>query len=370
MPIRSLLLLATPLLAAPAAAELRQSFDVAVPQPPAPVTVEGRDQLVYELHLTQFGDRPATLRGVTVVNGDSGTELARFAGAALAGRTQVVGGAETIPPGGRAIVYIELDRPKGATPRRLRHRIDYTIDGRGTEARLTVPDVLVDARAPAVIGPPLAGGPWVAIHHPDWPRGHRRVVYAIDGRARIPGRFAIDWVRADAAGRIARGDPDHTDAALGYGAPVLAVADGVVAAVRDDVRESATVSGNPAHPLEEAAGNFVALEIGPGRYAIYEHLKPGSLAVRPGERVRRGAVLAALGFTGDSTGPHLHFHVADRPEPLGGEGLPFAIDRFRLEGRYRDLGQFGTARWEVLKGLAHEREAERPAPNSVVRFER
>ncbi|AHE56893.1 M23 family metallopeptidase [Sphingomonas sanxanigenens] len=364
MAIRPLLLLASVMLATPAGAGLRQSLDVAVPRPPAPVTVEGRDQLVYELHLTPFGDRPATLRSITVVDPASGARLAHFADAALAARTQIVGGAGAIPPGGRAIVYIEIDRPKGAAPRRLRHRIVQD----GAPGIITPPDILVGPAAPITVGPPLAGGPWVAIHHPDWPRGHRRVVYAVDGRARIPGRFAIDWVRVDAEGRIARGDADRTDAALGYGAPVLAVAEGVVAAIRGDVPENATISANPAHPLEDAAGNYVALEIGPGRYAIYEHLQPGSLRVRAGDRVRRGAVIGRLGFTGDSTGPHLHFHVADRAEPLGGEGLPFVIDRFRLEGRYRDLGRLGTVRWEGFEGVSAVRNGERPGPNVVVRF--
>ena len=364
MPIRLSLLPVIALLAAPAGAEVRQSLDVAVPQPPAPVTVEGRDQLVYELHVTQFGDRPARLRSLTVSDADSGAPLAQFTREALATRIQVVGGGDAIPPGGRAIVYVEIDRPKGAAPRRLRHHIveDGALSG------ITPPDIPVDQAAPILVGPPLAGGPWVAIHHPDWPRGHRRVVYAIDGRVRIPGRFAIDWVRVDAAGRIAKGDADRTDAALGYGAPVLAVADGIVAAVRDDVPESPTISANPAHTLDDAAGNHIALEIGPGRFAIYEHLKPGSLRVRPGDRVRRGAVLGGLGFTGDSTGPHLHFHIADRAAPLVGEGLPFVIDRFRLAGRYRDLGRLGTGRWEGFEGVSAVRTGERPGSNVVVRF--
>src|SRR3546814_7386768 len=69
------------------------------------------------------------------------------------------------------------------------------------------------------------------------------------------------------------------------------------------------------------SGNACALDLGDGRHAFYEHLKPGSIRVVPGQRVRRGEVIAELGFTGDSTGPHLHFHVADAPSPLGAEGL-------------------------------------------------
>lgn len=63
----------------------------------------------------------------------------------------------------------------------------------------------------------------------------------------------------------------------GHGADVLAVADGLVAAARDDVPESATLSDHPRHSLEDATGNYIALDLGDGRYAFYEHLEPGSI---------------------------------------------------------------------------------------------
>src|SRR3546814_14591651 len=75
---------------------------------------------------------------------------------------------------------------------------------------------------------------------------------------------------------------------------------------------------------------------------------PVSFRVVPGQRVRRGEVIAELGFTGDSTGPHLHFHVADAPSPLDAEGLPFEIARFRVLGRYPAIGALGNAPWTPL----------------------
>ena len=55
----------------------------------------------------------------------------------------------------------------------------------------------------------------------------------------------------------------------------------------------------PNHPkpvgLDEADGNHVILSLGGGRYAFYAHLKPGSVRVERGDRVRRGDVLARLG---------------------------------------------------------------------------
>jgi murein DD-endopeptidase MepM/ murein hydrolase activator NlpD len=129
------------------------------------------------------------------------------------------------------------------------------------------------------------------------------------------------------------------------------------------------VAGNPKHSLDEDAGNYVTLHLDDGRYAFYEHLRPGSIAVEPGQRVHRGDVLGELGFTGASTGPHLHFHVSDGPSTVGSEGRPFVLDAFDLLGSYRDLGRLGKAGWTPRpRQEAAQRHDEWPGENAVVRF--
>ena len=359
----------------PAAAggALVNSFDMAVLQAPVPVSVEGRQRWVYELHLTNFAATALVPAGVRVIDADSGAVMAGFAQDDLAGRIQGVGnpaGATTpaVAPGARAVVYLEFDSA-GRVPRRLRHAVEFIEPGQTQASVAEGAGVDVGAPSETMLGPPLRGGPWVAVHAPQWPRGHRRVFYTLDGRARLPGRFAVDWVRVDADGQVARGDVDVPANALGYGEEVLAVAEARVVALRDDVPESGRVSQNPHHSLDQAAGNYVVLKLPDGRHAVYEHLRPGSIPLRLGDRVRRGQVIGALGFTGDSTGPHLHFHVADGAAVLGSEGLPFGFSGFSLLGHYRRIEELGSRRWQALDGdLMPDRKGEFPASNSVVRF--
>jgi murein DD-endopeptidase len=347
---------------------LRQSFDLSVPQAPTPVPLQGKAQLTYELHFTNFSDDALAVKRVRVVD-PAGKILADFAGDALGQRLTLVSGKGPIAPGQRAVLFVETDVPLTAVPGVLRHIVDYGMAGGNATFTTESPALKVESAPPVMLGPPLAGGPWAAVHDPSWPRGHRRVFYTIDGRARLPGRYAIDFIRLDSQGHTTAGDTDRTSDAFGYGDNVLAVADGVIVGVRNDMAESAQISRNPAHPLGEGAGNYVALRLQGGQIAFYEHLRPDSVRVRAGERVRRGQVIGALGFTGDTTGPHLHFHLAKTNSLLGAEGIPFVFDHFTLLGRIDDMAQFGKGPWHATKDVAPERRREWPGFNTVLSFD-
>ena len=349
------LLFLLPGAAAPAVQQVRQGFDLRVPVAPIAVTVADRQRLVYELHLWNLAARPLALARLEifaddVLVADLGREdLARRVRSPLdAPRSEV-------PSGEHAILYLEIDRDR-ARPALLRHRLTYEEAG----ARRSVEGGAVRSlTAPLpILGPPLRGGPWAAVYEPSLDRGHRRVFYAVDGQARIPGRFAIDWMRPSDPGGAAGG---------AAGAEVLAVADGIVATVRDDTPDSIPGRPKPAAGIGDAAGNYVALDIGDGRFAFYEHLAKG-VRVRPGQRVRRGAVIAQLGATGQADTPHLHFHLADRDSPLGAEGQPYLLRGWRQIGAYRSIHAFGAGEaWVAAEGARGV--VAFPGPNMVVRFD-
>jgi murein DD-endopeptidase MepM/ murein hydrolase activator NlpD len=111
----------------------------------------------------------------------------------------------------------------------------------------------------------------------------------------------------------------------------------------------------------------VVLDLGNGRYAFYAHLQPGSLRVKPGDRLRRGQMLGLLGNSGNSDAPHLHFHISNG-NSLASEGMPYGFDSFEVLGT-TDVDQIFTDGWKPATGTKPQiRVREIPSENEVVRF--
>jgi hypothetical protein len=247
-------------------------------------------------------------------------------------------------------------------------RIAYTVDldiarnGEVLQTQVTSRAVPVTPMFASEIEAPLRGGPWIAIYDPLLKGGHRTAMYTVNGRVSIPGRFAIDFIALPQGGALpAQRAPD----ANGFGADVLAVADGTIAIAVDGVVEATP----PPITLELAPGNHVAIDLGGNRFAFYEHLQRGSVRVKAGDRVTRGQVIAKLGSSGSSSiGPHLHFHMADAPSTLGAEGVAFVFRQFAEVGRFTSLAALTSgAKWLPAAGAATRRQ-ERPDPVSVIHF--
>ena len=69
-------------------------------------------------------------------------------------------------------------------------------------------------------------------------------------------------------------------------------------------------------------GNYIIIDHENGEFSFYAHLSEGALRVKPGDRVAQGDVIAAVGNTGHTSEPHLHFHLMDSKDFLTANGLP------------------------------------------------
>jgi murein DD-endopeptidase MepM/ murein hydrolase activator NlpD len=114
-------------------------------------------------------------------------------------------------------------------------------------------------------------------------------VFPLDG--------SFDWGGRDARFGAKRKGHRHQgqDLAAAAGRPVVAPHAGVVEAVEYQAK---------------GAGNYVVLDSDDEDYDfVFMHLRTGSVRVVVGQHVRAGEQIGAVGSTGESSGPHLHFEV-------------------------------------------------------------
>lgn len=353
----------------------RQTLNVQLPNSINFINIGGQTTAYYEIYLTNFSINTFNLKEINVVNIPDSTILLSIKNERLKTCYKAIGtvtkeASIKIKPGSAGIVYIELS-PGETQVKEVAHRIVFEIEGKEYAGEMVVQSSAAEcySKKALILDAPLKGGIWTAIYDPSWENGHRRVVYTLNGKARIPGRYAIDFIKVDSNGKYANGDENIVKNWFGYNMNVLAVADAIVSSLKDGFPESPTLSGNPEVTADLATGNYVSLKIGHHQFAFYEHLKPGSIKVKVGQKVKKGDVIASLGFSGQSTGPHLHFHVADADSPLGAEGIPYTFRQFRFLGIYDNMEDFGRAIWRQEHDLKQSnRINERPGPHAVIKF--
>ncbi len=313
---------------------------------------DGKYHVVYELVVTNTKPTPATLKKVEVLDARSqGVQatsvIASYEGDALVSRLRTLANTPANSPeiefNGTRLFLIDLTFDSQAqVPGRLQHR--FALTGASGPAptpmtpaamSYTVAPLDLHAQLPE-IGPPLAGKRWVVINGCCEAGGaHRASGLSANGWIYYGQRFAIDWMRLDDAGRLVHGDPADVHNYSCYGVDVLAVADGRVVQVLDALGDQppGKLPDPTTMTVENVLGNHVILDLGAGVYAFYAHMEKGSIVVAEGQHVKRGEVLGKLGNSGNTSAPHLHFHLMEGPSALASNGIPYVIDSFALAGR-------------------------------------
>lgn len=112
---------------------------------------------------------------------------------------------------------------------------------------------------------------------------------------------------------------------------------GRVVAVHDGVADNRPRAGTNTR---QPAGNSIVIDLGRGEYAVLAHFQKGSVRVAKGDKLTSGQVLGLTGHSGNSSEPHIHFHVQDSPEfdPGGPTGVPVEFESYEADGAAQARG--------------------------------
>lgn len=315
-----------------------------VPFAPIPVTSQGGENIAYELELVPAWNGTLVPERVEVLDQARGTVLYSAEGAVLAALYHPA----SVPPptaGELRNGTSKLANPrislwftvqKDAVPDRLVHRVTLSRTESGLPP-LTVTGGEVAVRKdqePVVIGPPFHGPGWVAMETTSPFTHHFSAQITLDGVTRVPQRYAQDWIYVDpGTGDMVSGNASLARNYFGFGKEIYAVANGTVADALDGLPDIETIYSAPPATFATAAGNYVILDMGNGKYACYAHMVQGSVRVKKGDSVKEGDLLGLMGNSGNSDLPHLHFQVVEgTPMFLGAEGYPHEYRSFEVMG--------------------------------------
>jgi hypothetical protein len=200
---------------------------------------------------------------------------------------------------------------------------------------------------PIAIDFPLRGE-WTAVHTP----GEQIPSHGTD---QLGQRYAYDFMRIDRTQqgwKFCRSSMLHyyllgvpLDNCYGWGQPFYAPFEGTVIAAQDGWPErkrlhflgdmavvlanALTFDPQKTNDLRPVVGNHIILKMPEKEvYAFFAHARTNSIQVSPGDVVQLGQHLADVGHSGNSTAPHLHFHLMDTANILAANGLPCSFKSY------------------------------------------
>jgi len=147
-------------------------------------------------------------------------------------------------------------------------------------------------------------------------------------------RFAYD-ILIFKNGLSHSGDGTSLEQFYAFGQPILAPGAGTVVEAVDGLPDNPPGVMDREHP----PGNHVILDHGNGEFSLLAHLQKGSLRVKKGDAVQAGAPLGLCGNSGNTSEPHLHYHLQTSGAFGQGDGLPAQFLHYVANGGDVERGE-------------------------------
>lgn len=308
---------------------------------PIPFTWKGKTICGYEVHGYNFIDTDYEVVKVELYREDENGELLEYYKGDTFQSMYRPQKESSMTIGAVIFLWVEF-ASRADVPNVIHHKLFLS---NGSNVKIYTHNVEISKKNPIVIQPPVRGNYWYCGNGPsnDLFNYHRTAIMSFQTRPFCAQRFAVDFLRMsqnkyliDPAADInnIKNEDFYT-----FGDTLYAVADGVVFSARDGLEDIEPGQFPPIN-FDHADGNYILLEIEYNNgisldtvYANYAHMVKGSLMYKIGDKVKAGDPIGLLGNSGNTTGPHLHFHLSDRGYGLMlSQGIPYEIESFHLFG--------------------------------------
>ena len=144
----------------------------------------------------------------------------------------------------------------------------------------------------------------------------------------IAQKNAFDILIKDEQGATHKGTGEFNEDYYAFGKELYAPCDGEVVLVVDGVKDNIPGVLNPIY----IPGNTVIIKTANGEFAFFAHFKQNSIVVKQGQKVSSGALLGLCGNSGNSSEPHLHFHLQNVEDMTKATGAKCFFDQLKVNG--------------------------------------
>lgn len=324
-----------------------------VPKAAGPVRVTAQPQQIwleagdasqslnFDFLVENLGSTPLGIDSVEVSAFDSGGKplLRRFIDSnGFAPSIETIPG-RVVAPGAKILVFNPFHSFR---PDIDLHRLRYTFS-------LSIPHETPDATATVSIQPqvyaaktalslPVKGKLMVHDGH-DFYAHHRRLNTEHPAAKELGlgqnfMRYSLDLNPTNEQFDSHRGAGARNEDWFAWGQPLYATGDGTVVDAADITPDNIRGGESYFKPDKVRSapmqfyGNYVVIDHGNGEFSLLGHVQKGSLAVKVGDAVKRGQLVARIGNSGSSNNPHVHYELRTG-QGLKVEGLPASFVNYR-----------------------------------------
>ena len=143
---------------------------------------------------------------------------------------------------------------------------------------------------------------------------------------------AFDILITDIKGNSHKTDGKSNEDYYAFGKEIIAPCDGEIVMAVDGIKDNLPGAMNPVY----VPGNSVIIRTQNEEYLFFAHLKQHSLVVKQGQKIKRGQLLGLCGNSGNSSEPHIHFHIQDSEDINTATGIKCYFENIIINGQSKD----------------------------------
>ena len=144
----------------------------------------------------------------------------------------------------------------------------------------------------------------------------------------VAQKNAFDFLIYDEKGLTHKGTGEANEDYYAFSKELYAPCDGEVVLVVDGIKDNIPGILNPIY----IPGNTVIIKTANGEFVFFAHFKQHSIVVKQGQKVTTGALLGLCGNSGNSSEPHLHFHLQNTEDMTKATGAKCFFDQLKVNG--------------------------------------